>query len=109
VPPAVAAVAAGLGAGWLLTAPYALPWYAALAWPALALAPATLLDRALLAQLAVLTVAYVPGRVVGLTPAVESVTLGLRRFVAPVLLAALVVAVARWAWRGQPAQREPGS
>jgi len=100
VPPPVIAVAAGLTAGWLLTAPYALPWYAALAWPALALAPATALDRALLAQLAVLTVAYVPGRVVALTPAVESVTLGLRRFVAPVLLAAVIVAVARWAWQG---------
>ncbi len=99
VPVPVAAVAAALAAGWLLTAPYALPWYAALAWPALALAPATALDRALLAQLAVLTVAYVPGRVVGLTPAVESLTLGLRRFAAPVLLAVLVVAVVRWAWQ----------
>jgi hypothetical protein len=116
VPPPVVAVATGLTAGWLLTAPYALPWYAALAWPALALAPATALDRALLAQLAVLTVAYVPGRVVGFTPAVETVTLGLRRFVAPVLLAALIGAVVRWAWRAPgtptapgaaPAQREP--
>ena len=100
VPPPVIAVAAGLTAGWLLTAPYALPWYAALAWPALALAPATALDRALLAQLTVLTVAYVPGRVVGLTPSVETVTLALRRYAAPVLLAALIVAVARWAWQG---------
>jgi hypothetical protein len=100
VPPAVAAAAASLTAGWLLTAPYALPWYAALAWPALALVPATALDRVLLAQLAVLTVAYVPGRVVGLTPTVETVTLGLRRYAAPVLLAALIVAVVRWAWQG---------
>jgi hypothetical protein len=109
VPPAVVVVAAGLTAGWLLTAPYALPWYAALAWPALALAPATLLDRALLTQLAVLTVAYVPGRVVGLTSDVETVTLGLRRFVAPVLLAALIVAVVRWAWRGPRTPTEPGA
>jgi hypothetical protein len=100
VPPPVIAVATGLTAGWLLATPYALPWYAALAWPALVLAPATALDRGLLAQLAVLTVAYVPGRVVGLTPAVETVTLGLRRFVAPVLLAALIAAVVRWAWQG---------
>jgi hypothetical protein len=99
VPPGVAAVATALTAGWLLTAPYALPWYAALAWPALALVPAGALDAALLAQLAVLTVAYVPGRVVGLTPAVEEVTLGLRRYLAPLLLGALVVAVVRWAWR----------
>jgi hypothetical protein len=107
VPPPVAAVAAALTAGWLLTAPYALPWYAALAWPALALASATTLDRALLAQLAVLTLAYVPGRVVGLTAAVESVTLGLRRFVAPVLLAALVVAVVRWALKAPRTSARP--
>ena len=109
MPQPVVAVATGLTAGWLLTAPYALPWYAALAWPALALARATALDRALLAQLAVLTVAYVPGRVVGLTPAVETVTLGLRRYVAPVLLAALIVAVVRWAWRGPRTPTEPGA
>jgi hypothetical protein len=108
VPPAAAAVALALTAGWLLTAPYALPWYAALAWPALALAPATLLDRALLVQLAVLTVAYVPGRVVGLSPAVEAVTLGLRRYLAPVLLAVLLVAVVRWAWQARtPAPAGP--
>ncbi len=108
VPPVVAAVALALTAGWLLTAPYALPWYAALAWPALALAPATLLDRALLAQLTVLTIAYVPGRVVGLSPAVEDVTLGLRRYLAPVLLAVLLAAVVRWAWQARtPATSVP--
>jgi hypothetical protein len=97
VPPDVAAVAAALTAGWMLTAPYALPWYAAIAWVPLALAPATFLDRALLAQLVTLVVAYVPGRVVALSPAVETVTLGVRRYLAPVVLAALVVAVLRWA------------
>jgi hypothetical protein len=96
VPAEVAAVAAALTAGWMLTAPYALPWYAALAWGPLALVPASFLDQALLAQLAVLAVAYVPGLVSGLDPGVETFTLGLRRYVAPVLLAAVVVAVLRW-------------
>jgi hypothetical protein len=86
-------VTVALGAGWVLTAPYALPWYVAIAWAPLALVPATFLDRALLAQLTVLTVAYVPGLVTGLSPGVETVTLGLRRYGAPVLLAAVVVAV----------------
>ena len=78
---------------------------------ALALAPATFLDRALLAQLAVLAVAYIPGRVVGLTPCVETVTLGVRRFVAPVLLAAVVAVpggrgrAAGRRQRGQPCRR----
>ena len=96
VPPEVAAVTTAFAAGWMLTAPYALPWYAALVWAPLALVPATFLDRALLAQLAVLTVAYVPGLVSGLGPDVETVTLGLRRYLAPLLLAAVVVAVVRW-------------
>jgi hypothetical protein len=93
VPADVAAVTVALSAGWVLTAPYALPWYVAIAWAPLALVPATFLDRALLAQLTVLTVAYVPGLVFGLSPAVETVTLGLRRYGAPLLLAAVVVAV----------------
>ena len=93
MPAYVAAVTVALSAGWVLTAPYALPWYAAIAWAPLALVPATFLDRALLAQLTVLTVAYVPGLVTGLSPAVETVTLGLRRYGAPLLLAAVVVAV----------------
>jgi hypothetical protein len=93
VPVDVAGVTVALSAGWVLTAPYALPWYAAIAWAPLALVPATFLDRALLAQLTVLTVAYVPGLVSGMSPAVETVTLGLRRYGAPLLLAAVVVAV----------------
>jgi hypothetical protein len=96
VPGEVAAVTTALAAGWMLTAPYALPWYAAVVWAPLALVPATFLDRALLAQLAVLAVAYVPGLVTGLDPGVQTVTLGLRRYGAPVLLAAVVVAVLGW-------------
>jgi hypothetical protein len=96
VPPEVAAVTTAFAAGWMLTAPYALPWYAALVWAPLAMVPATYLDRALLAQLAVLTVAYVPGLVTGLSPGVEAVTLGLRRYLAPLLLAAVVVTVLGW-------------
>ena len=113
VPADVAAVAAALTAGWMLTAPYALPWYAAIAWAPLALAPATFLDRALLVQLAALVVAYVPGRVVGLTPFVEDVTLGVRRYAAPVVLLGVVVAVLRWARAapapGAPAARSPAA
>ncbi|MGZ4602483.1 MAG: polyprenol phosphomannose-dependent alpha 1,6 mannosyltransferase MptB [Kineosporiaceae bacterium] len=108
VPGPVAAVTVAMAAGWLLTAPYALPWYGALAWAPLALLPATFLDRALLAQLTVLTVAYVPGLVSGLAPRVESVTLGLRRYLAPLLLAAVVVAVVRWCLIARPvADRVP--
>ena len=89
-----------LSAAWVLTAPYALPWYDALVWAPLALVGPSLLDRALLARLVVLSLAYVPGRVVGLTPLVETLTLGFRRYVAPLLVLAVVVTVVRWALRG---------
>jgi hypothetical protein len=104
VPGGVAAVTVALSAGWVLTAPYALPWYVAIAWAPLALVPPTFLDRALLAQLAVLTVAYVPGLVGASSPQVEAVTLALRRYPAPLLLAAVVVAVVVWSLRGRPAR-----
>jgi hypothetical protein len=86
-----------LAAAWVLTAPYALPWYDALVWAPLALVGPSLLDVALLVRLGVLALAYVPGRVVGLSPLVEDLTLGARRYVAPALMLAVVLAVARWA------------
>jgi len=93
--------ALALTAAWVLLAPYALPWYDAMVWAPLALAaPSAVgrlggLDGLLLARLGVLALAYVPGRVVGLAPALETVTLGFRRYVAPVLVLAVIVAVVR--------------
>ncbi len=81
---------------WLLTAPYVLPWYDAIVWVPLALVGASALDGWLVVRLAVLALAYLPGRVVGLAPWVERLTLGARTFVAPVVLAVVVVAVVRW-------------
>ncbi|MDQ1286807.1 MAG: polyprenol phosphomannose-dependent alpha 1,6 mannosyltransferase MptB [Actinomycetota bacterium] len=90
-----------LTASWVLVAPYALPWYDAMVWAPLALAAPSALDRLLLARLVVLAVAYVPGRVVGLGPSVEAVTLGVRTFVAPVLVLAVIVGAVRWALRSE--------
>ena len=42
-----------------------------------------LVDLVALVRLAALAIAYVPGRVLGLTPAVEDLTLGVRRGVVP--------------------------
>ncbi|WP_432545743.1 polyprenol phosphomannose-dependent alpha 1,6 mannosyltransferase MptB [Kineococcus sp. SYSU DK004] len=74
-----------LALGYLLAAPYALPWYDLLLWGPLALAvtaPAAL-DRLLLVRLSLLALAYVPGLVDGMSPAVEALTLGYRREVGP--------------------------
>jgi hypothetical protein len=100
-----------LGAAWLLTVPYALPWYDAMVWGPLALlaggsAGAGLLDLALLARLSALALAYVPGRVVAMSPEVERLTLGFRRELAPWLVLLALVAVMVWAVRRPP---EPGS
>jgi hypothetical protein len=93
---------------WLLTTPYALPWYDAMAWGPLALlAGAGTLELVLLARLAVLALAYVPGRVVGMSADVERFTLDFRREVAPWLVLAALVAVLSWAWRRPPALDVP--
>jgi uncharacterized membrane protein YuzA (DUF378 family) len=91
--------ALALTVAWALVAPYALPWYDAMVWAPLALVGPSLLDAVLAVRLLGLALAYVPGRVVGLTPPVEAVTLGVRTFAAPVLALAAVVVVVRWAAR----------
>ncbi|WP_432492401.1 hypothetical protein [Kineococcus gypseus] len=97
-------VAAVLALGYLLAAPYALPWYDLLLWGPLALAvPAAAaggwLERVLALRLTLLALAYVPGLVDGMSPAVQALTLGYRREVGPwvswaALLAVLALGVA---------------
>lgn len=101
---------------WVATTPYALPWYDAMVWAPLALLGATAaptLDLALLARLTVLSLAYVPGRVVGLSEHVERITLGFRREVAPWLNLALLIVVIAWACARprppRPAGRRPSA
>ena len=87
-----------LGAAYVLAAPYSLPWYDAIAWAPLALAT-TGLDALLLVRLVVLALAYVPGRVAGMSPQVHDLTLGYRREVAPWLGIGLLLWLAWLAWR----------
>jgi hypothetical protein len=109
-----AAAALLLTVAWTFCAPYALPWYDAMVWAPLALVVGTRslswqrisgLTLAVLAHSTVLALAYVPGRVVGLSPRVETITLGFRRFVAPALVLSAVLAALRWA--RPPARRRP--
>lgn len=88
-----------LAVAWVFSAPYALPWYDAMVWAPLAAVGASWLDTAVLARLLVLCLAYVPGRVVGMSPAVEQLTLGGRRYVAPLLVLVIIVATVRRARR----------
>jgi hypothetical protein len=103
-PQSVAAVAAILTVAYVLAAPYALPWYDVLPWALLPLALASWRDWALLAHTVVLSLSYLPGRAAAvLGRAVHDVTWGMRTDVAPVLLLLLLVAVATWSRRAQPA------
>jgi hypothetical protein len=76
-------VTACLALAYSLAAPYSLPWYDLLLWCALPAVLPGLVDLVALVRLAALAVAYVPGRVLGMTPAVEDLTLGVRRGVVP--------------------------
>lgn len=96
-----AAVWAVLGIAYVLAGMYVLPWYDAIAW-----APLCLLVRSGIAEHGrltallgvhslVLALAYVPGRVEGLAPWVEDVTLGFRVAAAPAVSAILLLLVLR--------------
>ncbi|WP_432509992.1 hypothetical protein [Kineococcus sp. SYSU DK001] len=90
-----AGVSAVVAAGYLLGAAYELPWYDLLLWGPLALAVVPgVWTGVLVGRLTLLAVAYVPGLVDGMSPAVEAVTLGYRREVGPwVAWAALLLTV----------------
>jgi hypothetical protein len=94
-------VTACLALAYSLAAPYSLPWYDLLVWCALPAVLPGLVDLVALVRLVALAVAYVPGRVLGMTPAVEHLTLGVRRGVIPwVGLLLWVVVIGAGARRG---------
>lgn len=88
-----------LGAAYLIAQPYSLPWYDAIAWAPLALVATPLLEGLLLLRLTALAIAYVPGRVEAVSPAVSEVMLAFRSFVAPLVTGGVLVWVL---WRGLP-------
>ena len=104
-----------LATAYALAAPYSLPWYDVLTWATLPLVLVTALDGILLVRLTVMALAYVPGRVVAMSPEVESLTLGFRKIAGPlaawlVLLAIAVVARRGWSLHQPahpPAQHPP--
>ncbi len=95
------------GAAYAFAAPYSLPWYDQLAWATLPALAVSRLDLVLLGRAVAMALAYVPGRVSGMTPTVQRVTLGFRRQVAPYagLLAWLAVAALAAPARAQRERR----
>ena len=102
-----------LATAYVLAAPYALPWYDVLTWATLPLLVVPTLDWILLVQLTVLAMAYVPGRVVAMSPGVESLTLGFRKILGPLAAWLVWLAIAgaarRASSRGRLASRPPRS
>jgi hypothetical protein len=96
-----------LTTAYALAAPYSLPWYDQLSWAVLPLLAAGPVEAIVLARLAVMALAYVPGRVVALTPEVEEVTLGFRTQVAPYAVLLVWSAVALAARHVSPSRRRP--
>ncbi|HYN66179.1 MAG TPA: hypothetical protein VES93_04770 [Ornithinibacter sp.] len=106
-------VTACLALAYSLAAPYSLPWYDLLVWCALPAVLPGVVDLVALVRLVALAVAYVPGRVLGLTPAVEDLTLGVRRGVVPwvglVLWVVVIAAGARSGSAPRPGPRRAGT
>lgn len=104
------AVAAVMVVAYLFASPYVLPWYDGLAFGVLALAAASALDRFAVTHLLVLSLAYLPARVVGQPPELEWLRTVVRSQVVPWLLLALTAALLWWAWRaGARVRTRPGS
>ncbi len=106
-------VTACLALAYSLAAPYSLPWYDLLVWGALPAVLPGVVDLVAVVRLAALAVAYVPGRVLGLTPAVEDLTLGVRRGVVPwvglVLWVVVIAAGLRCGSGPRPGPRRAGT
>ena len=99
-----------LALAYSLAAPYSLPWYDLLVWCGLPAVVPGIVDLVALARLTAAAIAYVPGRVLGMTPAVEELTLGMRRGVVPwvsVLLWAVVIGAAVRTGSGRPSGPRP--
>ena len=102
-----AALAATFSVGWLLTAPYVLPWYDAVGWATLALVGASILDRVLVLHSAALSYALLPGREVALPSMVEGPAAILHAVVSPLVLLGLLLVVVSAARRRPPVPLPP--
>jgi hypothetical protein len=87
-------IALAVTLAYVLAAPYALPWYDALPWALLPLVAVSWRAWLLLAHTTVLSMAYLPGRdAVHLHGTLRVMTNGMRSVVAPLAIAALLLAV----------------
>ena len=87
-----------LSVAWLVTAMYTLAWYDLLAWMPLALAVASKLDRILLLRITLLSLAFVPGRVVDISAPLEWVATRMYDTVSPIVQIGVIISIVMW-WK----------
>lgn len=106
--PPAEVVAAVLVTAYVFATPYVLPWYDGMAFGLLALVAATALDGFLVAHLLVLSLAYLPARVVEQPDDLDWLRTLVRPQVVPWALLALTAGLVWWAWsRTRDAGRAP--
>ncbi len=86
---------------YVLLAPYTLPWYDAVTWMLLPLLAPFAWDAILVVRHLFMTLAYAPGRAVGIAPSVQEWTLGFRSNVTPYVCWGSLAALAAVAWRSR--------
>lgn len=97
--PPAEVVSAVLVAAYVFATPYVLPWYDGMAFALLGLVAATAFDGFLVVHLLVLSLAYLPARVIILPADLDWLRAVVRPQVVPWMLLALTVALVWWARR----------
>lgn len=83
---------------WVLTAPYALPWYDAASWALITLVPASLVDLLLVVHMTALGLAFLPGRFMPLPAGLEALNFVLHTVLSPAVLAGVIFVSLRRAY-----------
>lgn len=85
-----------LSVAWLVSAMYTLSWYDLIAFIPLGVLAASRLDLIMIIRNAMLAIAYVPGRVVNLSPALDVTVTKVREVGSPIVQMGVIVAIVVW-------------
>ncbi|MDN5725819.1 MAG: polyprenol phosphomannose-dependent alpha 1,6 mannosyltransferase MptB [Propionibacteriales bacterium] len=97
-----------LSTAWLFTAMYTLSWYDFIAFIPLGVLAPSLLDRLFLWRNTFLSLAFVPGRVVEISPQLDVTVTRVREIVSPIVQGLVLVALFAWFFRHRREARQPG-
>lgn len=95
-----------LSVAWLVTSVYTLSWYDLIAWVPLAVWAMSRLDRLFILRGTFLSLAYVPGRSIDVTPSLDLVATRVRDTVSPIVQMFVLAAIVHWWWSDRK-RRQP--